>query len=303
LQVPGPELRVGISGWRYRPWRGVFYPKTIPQRAELDYASRRFGAIEINGTFYSLQRPESFLRWRAATPPGFVFAIKGSRYITHMKKLREVETPLANFLASGVLALGDKLGPFLWQFPPNFGFEPERLASFFELLPRDGAAALALARHHDQRLAGRSWLEADPRLRLRHAIEIRHKSFEDPAFVALLRRHDIALVFADAVDWPYFEDLTTSFVYARLHGSLELYTSGYSDEALERWAERVRLWSEGREPADAVRISSDPPPRHGHRDVFVFFDNDAKVRAPFDAMNLERRLGLPTGPDDLSSAA
>src|SRR5262249_41613902 len=208
------QVRIGISGWRYPPWRGIFYPKGLPQRAELDYASRCFATIEINGTFYSLQRPERFAEWDAATPDDFVFAVKGSRYVTHLKRLKEVETPLANFFASGVLRLGAKLGPLLWQFPPSFRFDEARLDSFFTMLPRDHAAAAQLARGHDARVAGRAFLgEPGVERKLRHAVEIRHESFRDERFIALLRRHGIALVFADAVDWPYFEDLTADYLY------------------------------------------------------------------------------------------
>jgi uncharacterized protein YecE (DUF72 family) len=203
------EVRIGISGWRYPPWRGVFYPPGLAQRRELEFASRTLPTIEINGSFYSLQRPESWAEWHDQTPEGFVFAVKGSRYITHMLKLNGVEAALANFLASGLFRLKAKLGPILWQFPPQLGFDAARFDAFFTLLPRDTAAALALARRHDSRLAGRSVLEIDAIRPLRHAVEIRHPSFVDPAFVALLRRHRIALVVADTAGrWPLLEDLT-----------------------------------------------------------------------------------------------
>ncbi|HYU12645.1 MAG TPA: DUF72 domain-containing protein, partial [Stellaceae bacterium] len=232
------RVRIGISGWRYAGWRGSVYPKGLRQADELAYASRHFHTIEINGTHYSLQRPESFARWHDETPNGFVFAVKGSRFITHMKQLRGIETPLANFFASGVLRLEEKLGPFLWQFSPRFRFDAEKFNRFFSLLPRDGKAAAVLAERHDRRLAGRDWTKTERRRRLRHAVEIRHPSFLDPAFARLLRRHNIALVFADAVDWPYAEDVTADFLYLWLHGSEELYASGYDDAALDRWAER-----------------------------------------------------------------
>jgi len=165
-------VRIGISGWRYEPWRGVFYPPGLAQRSELAFASRMLPTIEINGSFYSLQRPESYTEWHDETPPGFVFAVKGSRYLTHMLKLRNVATPLANFFASGVLRLREKLGPILWQFPPQLGFDAERFDAFFSMLPRDTEAALALARGHDERLAGRAWLKIDRVRPLRHAVEI-----------------------------------------------------------------------------------------------------------------------------------
>jgi uncharacterized protein YecE (DUF72 family) len=284
------RIRIGISGWRYAGWRGSFYPKELRQADELAYASRHFDTIEINGTHYSLQRPESFARWHDKTPDGFVFAVKGSRYITHMKQLRDVETPLANFFASGVLRLEEKLGPFLWLFSPRFRFDAEKLDRFFALLPRDSKAAAVLAERHDRRLAGRAWTKTERRRRLRHAIEIRHPSFLDPAFVRLLRRHNIALVFADAVDWPYAEDVTADFLYIRLHGSEELYASGYDDAALDRWAERIRSWSQGGMPKDATLIDPSFRPRRRARDVYVYFDNDAKVRAPVDAQSLRHRL-------------
>ncbi len=218
MAAPG-RIRIGISGWRYPPWRrGAFYPQGLPQRRELAYAAGLFATIEINGTFYSLQRPERFAEWHAATPRGFVFAVKGGRFITHMKKLKDVEAPLANFFASGVLRLKEKLGPILWQFPPNLGFDEARFEAFFALLPRDTDAAARLARRHDHRVAGRAFFEAQPTRSIRHAVEIRHESFRTPRFVALLRRHRIALVFADAVGWPYFEDVTADFLYLRFHG-------------------------------------------------------------------------------------
>lgn len=269
-----PQIRVGISGWNYPPWRGVFYPKKLPQRRELEFASRRLSSIEINGSFYALQRPESYRAWSDQTPDDFLFAVKAGRFITHMKKLRDVETPLANFFASGLLALGPKLGPILWQLPPNLGFDASRLGQFLALLPRSTSAAARMATHHDERMEGRAWLATDVDRPLRHALEVRHASYVCPAFFALLREHDIAAVTADtAGKWPFIEELTTDFSYVRLHGDQELYVSGYSDEALDDWARRVRSWSAG-------------------RDVFVYFDNDAKVRAPFDALALMERLGL-----------
>jgi uncharacterized protein YecE (DUF72 family) len=284
------RVRIGISGWRYTGWRGSYYPKELRQADELAYASRHFDTIEINGTHYSLQRPESFARWHDETPEGFVFAVKGSRFITHMKQLRDIETPLANFFASGVLRLEEKLGPFLWQFSPRFRFDAEKLDRFFAMLPRDSKAAVVLAERHDRRLAGRAWTKSGRRRRLRHAVEIRHPSFLDPAFVRLLRRHNIALVFADAVDWPYAEDVTADFLYLRLHGSRELYASGYDAAALDRWAARICSWNQGGQPKDATLIDPAARPRRRARDVYVYFDNDAKVRAPVDAQSLRRRL-------------
>lgn len=291
-------VRIGISGWRYEPWRGRFYPAGLPQHRELAFASRMLPTLEINGSFYSLQHRDSWLSWRDDTPDDFVFAVKGPRYLTHQKRLKDVRVPLANFLASGVLALGAKLGPLLWQFPPQQRFVPERFEDFLQLLPRDTEEALALAHEHDERLAGREWLEIDAVRPLRHAFEIRHESFRDEAFVAMLRRHGAALVVADTAGrWPLLEDLTADFVYVRLHGDEELYASGYSDAALDDWARRVRAWAAGGQVDDARRASASAGRRRARRDVYVYFDNDVKVHAPFDAAHLAARLGLRTGLD------
>ena len=296
------DARIGISGWRYGPWRGTFYPEGLAQRRELEYASRQVNSIEINGSFYSLQRPQNYAEWHAQTPDDFVFALKGGRFITHMLKLKNVERPLANFFASGVLCLKEKLGPVLWQFPPQMGFNPERFETFFKLLPRDTEAAAELAKGHDARLNGRSWTKADAKRRIRYAVEIRHPSFETPEFIDLLRRHDVAFCFADTAGrWPYAEDLTSDFVYARLHGDEEIYVSGYKDPALDWWAARLKVWREGSEPPDARRLAKKSAKKVKCRDVFVYFDNDVKVRAPFDAMGLAARLGVqapaaPVGP-------
>jgi uncharacterized protein YecE (DUF72 family) len=282
-------IRIGISGWTYAPWRGVFYPKGLRQKQELAFAASQFSSIEINGTFYGMQRPDAFAAWVEQVPADFVFAVKAPRFITHVRRLRDCATPLANFIASGLLRLGPHLGPILWQLPPNFRFDAERIGAFLALLPHDTQAAAALGRQHDQRLKAPAWLDVGQPRPLRHALEIRHESFRDPAFIDLLRRHDVALVCADTVEWPRLMDLTADFVYCRLHGSEELYASGYDAAALDAWARRVRAWSRGREPADADRIDGRAPARP--RDVFVYFDNDIKVRAPADAHSLARRLG------------
>ena len=291
------EIRIGVSGWRYTPWRGVFYPKDLPQRLELSYASRVLPSLEINGSFYSLQRPEYYQQWYEETPPDFVFSLKGSRFITHMKKLRDIETPLANYFASGIFNLRDKLGPILWQFPPNFRYERERMARFFDLLPHDTQSALRLARKRDARMTGRARLAVESLRSMRHAVEIRHESFLDATFVDLLRSHNIALVIAEtAKRWPMVHDITADFVYMRLHGDKELYKSGYSGRALDRWAERIRAWHAGSEPRDAHKISARNPPSSKPRDVYCYFDNtDVKLRAPVDAQSLMRKLGLQPG--------
>jgi uncharacterized protein YecE (DUF72 family) len=286
-------IRIGISGWRYPPWRGSFYPKGLRQDDELAFASTQLSTIEINGSFYSLQRPESYAAWYAATPADFVFANKANRFITHTLRLRDAAKPLANVLASGVFALREKLGPFLWQLPPNFQFDADRIEAFLGLLPHDTETALARARGHEPRMDERALLEIDRKRTLRHAIEVRHDSFMDPAFIALLRKYKVALVVADtAGKWPYMEDVTADFMYLRLHGDAELYASGYSDDALARWAERIRAWTAGGQPKDAHLVSDKAAPKRAKRDVYCYFDNDIKVRAPYDARKLMALLGL-----------
>lgn len=285
------RIRIGISGWRYKPWRGRFYPGDLPQRAELAYAAGCFPSIELNGSFYSLQRRQSYAHWYGQTPRGFVFAVKAPRFITHVRRLRDIDTALANFLASGLFELREKLGPILWQFPPSMRFDRERIDAFLAALPHDTAQAQKLARRHDHHVHGRARLAIDRNRRLRHAVEVRHPSFCDEVFVTLMRRHGVALVVADTAGrWPYLEDVTAGFMYLRLHGDAELYTSGYGETALDDWARRIRAWSEGRQPAGARRIASAKPPPRKSRDIYCYFDNDAKVRAPPDARALMRRL-------------
>ncbi len=270
------NVRIGISGWRYRGWRGDFYPKGLVQRDELAYAARRLGSIEINGSFYSLQRPSSYASWARETPGDFEFAVKGGRFITHMKKLNGVESALANFFASGLLALGPKLGPVLWQLPATAVFDADRLAAFFAHLPRTTVAAAELATLHDEKVASdRALTEASVDLPVWHALEGRHPSFGTDEALSLLRTHDIACVSSDAGDkWPRFDEVTSDFAYVRLHGAEELYVSGYTEQSLDSWTERITAWSAG------------------GADVYVYFDNDAKVHAPYDAMRLMERLGL-----------
>ena len=287
-----PQTRIGISGWTYEGWRGDFYPEGLRARDELRYASERFNSIEINGSFYRLQRPEVYAAWYDQTPDNFLFAVKGSRFITHNKKLGDAEAAVANFFASGLLRLEEKLGPILWQLAPATRFREERIAEFFALLPRTTADAAKLGRKHDWRLEGRSWTKTARNRRLRHAIEPRHESFFTESFAQLCRRHDIAIVFSDSRSWPYTEELTASFVYLRLHGSEETYASRYSDEALDRWANRIRAWERGSQPADAATFTRRAPPRRKARDAYVYFDNDVKVHAPRDATRLAARLGI-----------
>lgn len=287
------DIRIGISGWRYGPWRKDFYPKGLRQDDELAFASRAVNSIEINGSFYSLQTPERYRGWRDATPDGFVFAVKGPRYITHVRRLKDIEEPLANFFASGPLLLGKKLGPLLWQFPPSMKFDEARFARFFELLPRNRKAACECAQGCAQYLRGNGGTDINGNARLRHAVEIRHESFRCEAFIKLLRKHRVALVVSDSAGkWPYVEDVTADFVYMRLHGDVELYSSGYTAQALRRWKQRILHWSQGSQPEDAQLIVQGPPPRRATRDVYCYFDNDQKVHAPYDARRLLQKLSL-----------
>lgn len=290
------DIRIGISGWRYAPWRKVFYPEGLAQKRELEFASRVLPTIEINGSFYGLQRPTSYLHWYQQTPQGFVFSVKAHRYITHILRLENVHAPIANFLASGLFHLKEKLGPILWQFPPSFRFNPERFEAFLKLLPHDTDAASHFCKKYRENSDERAFLDIDtPRL-MRHAVEIRHASFVDPVFVDLLKHYKVALVVADtAGKWPYREDVTADFVYLRLHGAEELYASGYTDQALDIWADRIDAWSRGRQPKDAHLIVDRTPVERKARDVFCYFDNDIKVKAPFDARKLLKRLGLEKG--------
>ena len=272
------ECYVGVSGWRYPGWRGDFYPSGLRQREELAYVAQQMTSAEINGSFYSLQRPSSYRRWAQETPDDFLFAVKGSRYVTHMLQLRNVEVALANFFASGVLALGGQLGPMLWQLPARTAFDPDRLAAFFALLPRTHGQVAAAAAGHDDKVAGdRLLLEVAEGVSgerpVRHALEPRHPSFESEEARALLAAHDVAMVIADSAGtWPMMPDATTDFRYVRLHGEQELYTSAYTDESLDRWAEQCRAWLAG------------------GLDTHVYFDNDARGHAPHDAVRLLSRL-------------
>ena len=286
------KTRIGISGWSYAPWRhGAFYPEALPQSRELAYASRRFQTAEINGSFYGLLKPATYEGYAGTAPEGFVFAVKGSRFITHNKKLRDVETPLANVLASGVLRLEGALGPLLWQLPA-MEWDPERVERFLELLPGDTREASKRARRHDDHVKGRASMAVDRNRRMRHVLEIRHESLFRDEVVRACRRHGVALAVSHAGDWPLTEELTAGFVYVRLHGAPRTYASRYGDAALDRWAERIRIWSRGDQPRDARRITERRPPRRRSRDVYVYFDNDAEVHAPHDARRLMGRLGL-----------
>lgn len=298
------DIHIGISGWRYEPWRGDFYPEGLAQKNELKFASRAVNSIEINGSFYSLQSPDLYARWYADTPKGFVFSVKAPRYITHVRRLKDIEEPLANFFASGIFRLREKLGPILWQFPPAFKFDPERFETFLSLLPHDGKSAKALAQKCAARMEKPGYLDIPAKARLRHAVEIRHESFAVPAFIELLRKYKVALVVADtAGKWPYLEDLTSDFVYLRLHGDKALYASGYTPSALKHWGDRIDTWRQGAQPEDAHVALDKAPKARKSRDIYCYFDNDLKVRAPYDAHTLLERFeladALEVAPGDL----
>jgi uncharacterized protein YecE (DUF72 family) len=280
-------IRVGVSGWTYEPWRGVFYPKDLKREQELDYAASQFRCLEINATFYRLQRPDMFGYWADQVPAGFVFPVRGPRVITHVQRLRDPLVPLANFIASGLLRLDIHLGPILWQFPPNFHFQRNRLEPFLAMLPYDTDVAAALARQHDDKLLAPPWLEPGPRRPIRHAVDVRHDSFRCAAFVELLRAYNVALVCTDSAAWPRLMDVTADFVYCRLQGAPPL-ACGYDNTALDAWASRIKAWACGDEPADAERFGEKARVRK--RDAFVIVDSDEKIRAPANAAELMRRL-------------
>ena len=286
--MTGGIIRVGISGWTHASWRGGFYPNGLRRERELAYAASHVRTIEINSTFYSLHRPEAFAGWAQQVAADFVFAVRAPRVITHIRRLRDVETALANFIASGLLRLGVHLGPILWQFPSNFCYERARLEAFLRLLPHDTVDAALLGRKHDATLPTTPWLKVESVRPLRHAFEVRHESFRCVEFIELLRAHDVALVCADAARWPSLMDVTSDFVYCRLHGSAGRAEPGYDNDALDRWVRRLKAWSSGSEPEDAERIGGKA--RRRKRDVVAVFDSATKLRAPVNAMELIRRL-------------
>jgi uncharacterized protein YecE (DUF72 family) len=264
-------IRVGIGGWTFEPWRKTFYPKGLPQKRELEYASRQLTAIEVNGTYYSTQKPSSFAKWRDETPEDFLFSVKASRFATNRKVLAEAGESIERFVGSGLSELRHKLGPLLWQFMPTKKFDPEDFGKFLGLLPRE--------------------LEGRP---LRHVLDVRHESFMTEAFLALARKHRCATVFADSDDYPSFSDVTADFVYARLMRTQSKIKTGYAPEDLDAWAKRAKAWASGKEPAGLPRVGK--PMKVGMRaakslDVFVFMISGAKERAPAAAMGLIERLG------------
>jgi len=259
------RIYTGIGGWTFEPWRGVFYPKGLPHTKELAYAASHLTSIEINGTFYRSQSAATFRKWAAEVPDGFVFSVKGPRFVVQRRELRDAGESVARFFASGVCELGDRLGPILWQFAPTKKFDEADFAAFLKLLPAS--------------IDGR---------RIRHVVEVRHDSFRTPAFIALLRKFSIPVVFAEHVTYPAIADVTGDFVYARLQQGKDTIATGYSPEALDQWTRRVRAWAAGETPADLPCIDGHPEPKP--RDVFVYFIHEGKVRAPAAAMGLIERL-------------
>ncbi|MBW3667532.1 MAG: DUF72 domain-containing protein [Actinobacteria bacterium] len=282
-------IRIGTSGWSYKEWRGSFYPDDLRQRDELSYAADQFDTLEINGTFYRLTTPKACREWYQAAPRGFRYSVKGSRYITHNKKLSDARQALANFFASGILELREKLGPILWQLSGSLRFDPDRIEGFLELLPKDTDAAARLARDHDDRVEVASH-GGEENHRLRHALEVRHDSYLVPETAGILRRHGVALAFSHSSEWPYLEEITAGYVYLRLHGPRKLYASEYGEESLRNWADRIERWRSGEQPDDARRISDAKPPPRKERDVYVYFDNDAHGHAPREAAELRDML-------------
>ncbi|MGH6626677.1 MAG: DUF72 domain-containing protein [Burkholderiaceae bacterium] len=271
IRVEGVEarrIRVGVGGWTYEPWRNNFFPEGLPRSRELHYASRQLTAIEINSTYYSNQKPASFAKWRDETPEGFMFSLKASRYATHRKRLADAGEAIERFVASGISELGDKLGPIVWQFMPSKPFEPEDFEAFLALLPNnvDGLA-------------------------LRHVLDVRHASFKTPDYLKLARQYKCASVFTDADDYPSFADLSADFVYARLMRSDAKLKTGYAPKALDRWAEAAKTWAAGGEPDELPRVQ-DRGQAARPREVFMFFINGAKERAPAAAMALLKRLAV-----------
>lgn len=283
------DVEIGISGWKYDGWKGTFYPKDLPASKELEFASRELPTIEINSTFYGMQRPSSFEHWYDTTPPPFTFSVKANRYITHIKRLKDVEIPIANFFSGGILALKEKLGPILWQFPPSMQFNPERFEEFAESLPHNFEEAVRIAKKSSLS-SDRQYLKIKKNFKLRHAVEIRNFSFLNPWFVDIMRKYRIAIVFADTAGrWPYLEDITSDFLYLRLHGDSKLYKSGYDDQTLDFWANRINKWKDGKTPKDQLNIS-DTGLKTAQKDIYVYFDNDSKVKAPYDAKRLIKKI-------------
>jgi len=263
MKTKAGSIRIGIGGWTYEPWRGVFYPDKLPQRRELEYAASKLTSIEINGTFYGSQKPESFRKWAAEVPDGFVFSLKGPRFATNRKVLAEAGDSIKRFYDSGVLELGDRLGPVLWQFAPTKKFDEADFGAFLELLPRA--------------IDGRT---------LRHVVEVRHDSFCTPPFIALLRQHNIPVVYSEHATYPEIADVVGDFVYARLQKGKDDVATGYPPKALQAWAKRLAIWAEGGEPDDLPKVGDGAKAKKQKRDVFAYVIHEGKVRAPAAAMEL-----------------
>jgi len=261
------SIYLGIGGWNYEPWRGVFYPDKLPQAKELEYAASKLTAIEINSTYYGSQKPESFRTWAAATPAGFKFSVKASRFSTNRKVLAEGADSVKRFLNSGVTELGDRLGPLLWQFAPTKKFDEADFGSFLELLP-----------------------ETQDGLKLRHAVEVRHDSFRSPAFIALLRNFNVAVVCAEHATYPGIADVTSDFVYLRLQTGNDTIKTGYPPKELDAWAERLKTFAKGGVPTDLEQVDPKSQPKTAPRDVFAYVIHEGKVRAPAAAMELIERV-------------
>jgi uncharacterized protein YecE (DUF72 family) len=261
------EIRTGVGGWTFAPWRGVFYPDGLPQKDELGYMSRRLAAIEINATYYGSQKPDSYRRWAAETPDGFIFTLKGSRFTTNRRVLAEAGESIGRFFDQGLTELGDKLGPILWQFAPTKKFDEADFEAFLALLPKT--------------VDGR---------RIRHCVEVRHESFRTPAFAALLRRHAVPVVFADHHAYPALADVTGDFIYARLQTGADDQAAAYPPAELDAWARRLVAWAEGERPADLDCADPGCKPSGEARDVFAFIIHEGKVRAPAGAEALSERV-------------
>jgi uncharacterized protein YecE (DUF72 family) len=258
---------IGIGGWTFEPWHGLFYPKGLPHVKELAYAGERLTSIEINGTFYRTQTPATFRKWASEVPDGFVFSVKGTRYVTNRRVLGEAGESIERFLGSGVTEMGDKLGPLLWQFAPFKKFDEPDFGAFFALLP--------------EKFNGR---------RLRHVVEVRHDSFKVPEFIALLRKFNVAVVYTDHAKYPNIADVTADFVYARLQQGEDTVPTAYPPKEIAAWAKRLDGWAQGRQPADLPVVDAKAKPKAAPRDVFAYVIHEGKVRAPAAAMALIERL-------------
>jgi uncharacterized protein YecE (DUF72 family) len=261
------KIRAGMGGWTFEPWEGTFYPDRLAKKKQLEFASRQVPTIEVNGTYYSGFKPDTYAKWNAETPDDFVFSIKGNRFVTNRKLLSEAGESMQKFFAQGLEELGPKLGPIVWQFAPTKKFEPDDFDGFLKLLPENHAG-----------------------MKLRHVLEVRHGSFAVPEFVALARRHGAAICYAHHHDYPEFADVTADFVYARLQKGEDSVPTAYEPKALDRWAARAKLWAEGGQPDDLPLADPSARPENRPRDVFVYIIHEGKLRAPQGAMAFMDRV-------------